>query len=161
MSARPQPAGADPAWLLTLRAYLAALVPMMLVWEVAQLPLYTIWHEGTAGEIAFAVIHCTAGDALIGMGSLGTALLLAGAPEWPCARFWAVLLAAVAIGVGITVYLEWLNVEIRRAWAYTAPMPRIPPLGTGLSPVLQWLLLPPLALLLARRVAGRSRIAMG
>ncbi|MGK7865464.1 hypothetical protein [Falsiroseomonas sp. E2-1-a4] len=154
MSARLQPGRADPAWLPTLRVYLAALVPMMLAWEVAQLPLYTIWRDGTAGEIAFAVIHCTGGDALIGMGSLGTALLLAGTPDWPKARFGAVLLLALAIGVGITVYLEWLNVEIKRAWAYTAAMPRLPPLGTGLTPVLQWVLLPPVALLVARRLGS-------
>jgi hypothetical protein len=155
MSARLQPGRADPAWLQTLRAYLAALVPLMLAWEVAQLPLYTIWRDGTAREIAFAVLHCTGGDALIGMGSLGTALLLAGTAEWPRARFWTVLVLTLVIGVGITVYLEWLNVEIKQAWAYTAAMPRLPPLGTGLTPVLQWLLLPPLALVLARRAAGR------
>lgn len=33
--------------------------------------------------------------------------------------------------------------------AYTQAMPRLPPFGTGLSPVLQWLLLPGLALHLA------------
>jgi hypothetical protein len=154
MSARLQTDRTDLKWLPTLRAYLAALVTLMLAWEVAQLPLYTIWRDGTAGEIAFAVMHCTGGDALIGMGSLGTALLLAGTPEWPRVRFWAVLLLALAIGVGITVYLEWLNVEIRRAWAYTDAMPRLPPLGTGLTPVLQWVLLPPVALLVSRRLGS-------
>ncbi len=157
MSARLQAGRADPAWLPTLRAYFATLVPLMLAWEVAQLPLYTIWHEATAAEIAFAVVHCTGGDGLIGMASLGTALLLAGTPEWPRARFRAVLLLALAIGVGITVYLEWRNVEIKRAWAYTAAMPRLPPLETGLTPVLQWVLLPPVALLRARWLSSGGR----
>jgi len=35
-------------------------------------------------------------------------------------------------------------------------MPRLPPLGTGLAPVLQWALLPPLALLVARRIVLRA-----
>ena len=30
-----------------------------LLWEAAQLPLYTIWWTGTRREIRFAVIHCT------------------------------------------------------------------------------------------------------
>lgn len=150
----PRAGRSEPTWLRTLRAYLATLVPLMLAWEVAQLPLYTIWRDGSADEIAFAVIHCTGGDALIGMGSLGTALLVAGAPGWPRERFATVMVVAVATGVGATVYLEWLNVEVRRAWAYAEAMPRIPPLGTGLSPVLQWLILPPMALLAARRAAG-------
>ena len=74
MSARLQPGRADRAWLRALRVYLAVLMALMLAWEVAQLPLYTIWREASAGDIAFAVLHCTAGDALIGMGSLGAAL---------------------------------------------------------------------------------------
>jgi hypothetical protein len=35
----------------------------------------------------------------------------------------------------------------------TAAMPRMLPLGAGLAPVLQWLLLPILCLLAARRLA--------
>lgn len=156
MTARARPGRDDLAWLRTLRTYLAVLMPLMLAWEVAQLPLYTLWHERMAGEIAWAVIHCTAGDAIIGMSSVGAALLLAGAPEWPRARFGPVLVLTLAIGVGVTVYLEWLNVEIRRAWTYAEAMPRLPPLGTGLAPVLQWMLLPPVALLVARRRGGRQ-----
>ena len=45
---------------------------------------------------------------------------------------------------------EWLNVVVRQTWAYTEMMPQVPVLGTGLSPLLQWLLLPSLALWLAR-----------
>jgi hypothetical protein len=35
------------AWLQALRAYLASSLSLHLVWEVAQLPLYTIWTTGT------------------------------------------------------------------------------------------------------------------
>jgi hypothetical protein len=44
-----------------------------------------------------------------------------------------------------------LNVDVRQTWAYTDLMPKVPPLGTGLAPLLQWLLLPSVALHLARR----------
>jgi len=54
------------------------------------------------------------------------------------------------LGVGYTVASEWLNVVVRQTWAYTQAMPRLPPFGTGLSPVLQWLLLPGLALYVTR-----------
>lgn len=56
--------------------YLAAMLALNLVWEVAQLPLYTLWVEGTPGEIAFAVLHCTGGDALIAAAALAVAILL-------------------------------------------------------------------------------------
>jgi hypothetical protein len=41
-----------------------------------------------------------------------------------------------------TTWNEWYNVYRIRNWGYTASMPMI--LGIGLSPLLQWLILPPL-----------------
>jgi hypothetical protein len=46
------------------------MIALNLVWEVAQLPLYTLWVEATPGEIAFAILHCTGGDAMIAAASL-------------------------------------------------------------------------------------------
>jgi hypothetical protein len=43
-------------------------------------------------------------------------------------------LAAVLLGLGYTVFSEWLNARIRQSWSYTEAMPVIPPLGTGLPP---------------------------
>jgi hypothetical protein len=60
-------------------------------------------------------------------------------------------LAAVLLGLGYTVFSEWLNARIRQSWSYTEAMPVIPPLGTGLSPLLQWLIVPGIALLYAGR----------
>ena len=50
--------------------------------------------------------------------------------------------AVVLFGLGYTVYSEWINVEVRHTWAYSNPMPRVPPLGTGLSPCCSGLLFP-------------------
>jgi hypothetical protein len=47
------------SWLGSLRRFLVFVAAGNLVWGIAQLPLYTIWYEGTLGEIAFAVAHCT------------------------------------------------------------------------------------------------------
>ena len=52
-------------WLTALRRYVVVIGLGNLAWEFAQLPLYTIWHEGSLGEIVFAAIHCTGGDLLI------------------------------------------------------------------------------------------------
>ena len=130
--------------------YLAATLALNLVWEVAQLPLYTLWAEGTPGEIAFAVLHCTGGDALIAAAALAAAILLTRSWHWPSQGWGSVTLVATLIGLGYTVFSEWLNVDLRQSWTYTAAMPRLPPWGTGLAPFLQWLLLPPLAMLAAR-----------
>jgi len=53
---------------------------------------------------------------------------------------------AIVLGAGYTIFSEWLNVEIRRTWSYTAAMPVVPFIGTGLTPLLQWLIVPSLAL---------------
>lgn len=117
--------------------------------EVAQHPLYTIWGNGTWRQIFFAVVHCTAGDIVIA----ATALMLAALAvnrDWPGSNPAAMVAVLVAIGLGYTVYSEAYNLE-RGAWAYSGLMPRLPLLGVGLSPFLQWLLVPPLALYLTAR----------
>ena len=130
--------------------YLLVMLAMNLVWEIAQLPLYTLWAEGTQGEIAFAILHCTGGDAMIATAALVVALLLTRSWHWPVQGWGRVTIVATLVGLGYTVFSEWLNVDLRQSWTYAAAMPRLPPLGTGLAPFLQWLLLPPLAMLVAR-----------
>ena len=146
-------------WLPALRIFVAVLVPLMLVWETAQMPLYTLWQTGTVGEIAYAIVHCTLGDALIGLAALTWSLVLVGSTSWPLVRFGPVAAATLAIGIGYAIYSEWVNVELRGSWAYAEAMPRLPPFGTGLAPLLQWLLLPPAALWAARMAAGRRASA--
>jgi hypothetical protein len=146
----------DGAWLRTLRRYIGFVVPAHLLWEFAQLPLYTIWRNGTPGEILFAVVHCTGGDALIAITALVSALLLAGT-GWPVARdsYRRVAAIAILIGVGYTAFSEWLNTTVREAWAYSDRMPVIPLIEAGLSPVLQWVLVPLAAFWWARRPITR------
>lgn len=115
-----------------------------LVWETAQLPLYTIWWTGTLPAIAFAVIHCTAGDVLIGV----TALLVSAIFTRSSAT--ATQLYFLPIAISYTVFSEWFNVHYLKTWAYTDLMPIIPPFGTGLSPLLQWIVVPTLTWFTAR-----------
>jgi hypothetical protein len=142
----------DGAWLRTLRRYIAFVVPAHLLWEFAQLPLYTIWRDGTPGEIVFAVLHCTGGDALIAIAALVSAVLLAGT-GWPVARdsYRRVAAIAIVIGVSYTAFSEWLNTAVREAWAYSDLMPVIPLIEAGLSPILQWVLIPLAGFWWARR----------
>ena len=114
-------------------------------WEAAQLPLYTLWQTGTPREISFALFHCTGGDILITAATFVGAAALARAFRWPLFG-WHMALAAVILGAAYTILSEWLNVEIRHNWSYEAPMPVLPFIGTGLTPLLQWLIVPSLAL---------------
>jgi hypothetical protein len=129
-------------WLVTLRRFLVFIAAGNFVWEIAQLPLCTIWYEGTPGEIAFAVAHCTGGDILIASASLVLALLLAGRPMWPDETYLRVAALSVAFAVPYTVLSEWLNTEVRGSWAYSELMPVVPVLDAGLAPLAQWIVIP-------------------
>ena len=131
--------------------YLPWLGGLNLVWETAQLPLYTLWTEASAGTIAFSVAHCTAGDIAIGAAALIMVLILT--REGALARWrWRRIAVWTALaGVAYTVFSEWSNTAILGSWAYSGLMPTLKVAGVdiGLSPPMQWLVLPPLALYLA------------
>lgn len=117
-----------------------------LAWEILQLPLYTISYTGDVWELAFAVIHCTVGDALIAAFTFGLGLLTMGIAGWPALHFKRVAAVTTALGISYTVLSEWLNTSALRNWAYSDLMPVISLAGLkiGLSPVLQWSLIPPI-----------------
>jgi len=147
---------ARAGWLAALRSYLLFVIPANLVWEIAHLPLYTIWQE-PLGRRAFAVFHCTLGDALIATTTLVIAIIVFGSAAWPLGakQYRRVAVATIATAVGYTIYSEWLNISVRRGWEYSDLMPRLPWVGTGLSPLLQWIVLPAVGFSIARRAALR------
>ena len=100
---------------------------------------------------ANVAVHCTGGDLLIAVAALSGALLVAGHERWLSERYTLVSVAAKSAGVAWVVFSEWLNTEVRGAWAYSGWMPTLPVIGTGLAPLMQWLAIPPLALFWARR----------
>jgi hypothetical protein len=138
------------SWSFIFRRYLPRLAFCSLAWEIVQLPLYTLWTEPRLGRIVFAVAHCTAGDAMIGLAALLLALVLsrAGAPaEWPITRVGALM---VVLAVAYTVLSERINLT-RDSWAYSPWMPVIPWLEVGLAPMMQWIVVPLAALWWANR----------
>lgn len=144
----------DPAQPLrwrTVGVYLLLIAGSNSVWEVAQLPLYQIWLEGTFFEQSFALIHCSIGDILIAAVSLAAAFAITGR-GWPYRRYWSTAFTAALLGIAYTVYSEWQNVSVRGSWAYRDIMPIVPPFGTGLAPLLQWVILPLAMFAIARRI---------
>ena len=139
-------------WLRGLRSYLATVAVGNLLWESLQLPLYTIWSTGTVREQAFAVVHCTGGDILIALSALTLALVIVGDEAWPGGRFRQVAVLTVIFGLAYAVFSEWLNVVVRASWAYSDWMPIVPLAGlrVGLSPLLQWLVVPGAAFAITR-----------
>lgn len=141
------------AWQLIALRFLPWLAALSLAWEIAQLPLYTLWSEATPAYIAFAILHCMLGDVLIGASALLASLILVRAGSLASWSWRRLATLTAMLGVGYTVFSEWTNTAIFGSWAYAPAMPRID-FGTievGLTPLVQWLVLPPLAIYLTRR----------
>jgi hypothetical protein len=143
----------QPRWLASIRRYLIVVTCGNLLWETAQLPLYTLWRTESARVIVRAVLHCTVGDIVIATVTLVVALAAVGNARWPDERMAAVAAAVVMTGIAYTIGSEYVNTVVRRSWAYTEWMPTLPWIGTGLSPLAQWLVVPAFALASVRRGA--------
>ena len=148
-------------WLSVFRRYIVYAAVGHLLGESAHIPLYTIWVDGSWSEIAFAVVHCTGGDLLIAMSTLLLSLFLLGGQAWPTERAGTVLLMAVVLGVAYTIFSEWLNIVVRAAWAYRDIMPVVPVLDAGLTPLLQWMVVPAVAYWAAIRLPMRQIFGKG
>ena len=146
-----------PRWR-TLGVYLGVITTGNLAWETLHLPLYTLWRTGTPGEKVFAVVHCTGGDILIALASLILALVLVGDRRWPVIHYWRIVVIAIALGLAYTIFSEWLNVAARRTWTYSDHMPVLPlfSFNLGLSPLLQWIIVPGLGFGITRSTTERS-----
>jgi hypothetical protein len=136
--------------LRTLGLWSATALTLNFAWEVAQLPLYTIYRDSEPRAIAYALAHCTAGDVLIAACTYLIATAAARTWRWPWQRPLAGVAAAILAGVAYTAFSEWLNVYVRGSWSYTDSMPLLA--GIGVSPLLQWLLLPSLQLAIFRSI---------
>lgn len=129
------------SWSFILKRYLPRLLLLSLVWEILQLPLYTLASDHRAAWVAYAIAHCTLGDAMIGTAALVGALTICRANEparWPRVK---IVVWMVFLSVSYTILSERYNLA-RGSWAYSPWMPVVPWIGVGLSPLLQWLLVP-------------------
>lgn len=129
------------SWQFIFQRYLPRLTIFSLAWEILQLPLYTLASEPRLTWVAYAIAHCTVGDVLIGTAALIAALVICRAGErahWPRNKIilWTALAAAA-----YTILSERYNLA-HGSWAYSPLMPIVPGLEVGLSPLLQWLLVP-------------------
>ena len=120
-----------------------------LAWEIAHVRLYTIWLEADRAIIARALLHCTLGDVVIALGAFTLAGIVLRRFDWPMARPLAGCVIVIIGAMAFTVWSEWNNVYRIGGWAYAPAMPTI--YGIGLSPLLQWLFIPPAMVFACRR----------
>jgi len=138
--------------------YLPLLAALNLAWEAAHVRLYTLWQEAELAYIAFSVVHCTLGDVLIGAIALLVALIAGREGALAGWRWRRIAVVTTIFGVAYTAFSEWMNLTVLRSWTYADSMPTIAvtTVDIGVSPLLQWLVLPPLSLYLAKGSSERA-----
>lgn len=101
-----------------------------------------------------AVLFCTRatlGDVVIALSAYWVVAAYRRRRDWLYQPDGRSLLVFIAVGIVTTIALEWHATELQQRWQYADIMPTLSLLGTGLAPLLQWLLLPPLIVWFARR----------
>ena len=128
--------------------------PIHFTWEFLQAPLFSNMETATHIEGIRICLQATLGDMVIALVAFWAAALLAGTRHWVGRPNYRAFVLFIGTGLGITVGIEFLSTEILDRWVYGAAMPRLPLIGTGLAPILQWALIPTLVLWYMRRLAG-------
>ncbi len=132
-------------WRFVFARYLPALAVLSALWEAPPT------------SIAYAVFHCTVGDVLIGVGALLAALIATRASALHNWHWILVNTVAVIFGFVFTAFSEWFNTTVLASWTYSEWMPLTPFVPIGVSPLLQWVVVPLAALAFSRRVAYSSK----
>lgn len=120
------------------------------VWEMWAVPFYAAFATLPHGHAVLICTQATAGDVLILLAAFWAAALVGRGRHWLARPRPLPLAVFLAVGLAATVVLEYRATTVLGRWTYADSMPVLPGLGTGLVPLVQWLLLPPAILLLTR-----------
>jgi hypothetical protein len=125
-----------------------------LPWELAQVPLFAGMPTTQHWTAVLACGRATLGDVVVALVAFWAVALVAGGRGWAVASTRGRVAGFVAVGVLITIVMERLATGPLGRWAYADAMPVVPVLEVGLSPLVQWIVLPPLIVWFVRRQLG-------
>ena len=129
------------------------------VWEFLQVPTYAGMAEMNHWDGVKLCTSATVGDVGFALTAFWITSAASRSRQWIAApKVWQIALF-VAVGIGLTVGFEHYYTQVSGRWHYSDLMPLVPPFGTGLSPLVQWILIPLLVLSLARRIVP-ERLAL-
>ncbi|MDN3519827.1 hypothetical protein QWY84_19670 [Aquisalimonas lutea] len=123
-------------------------------WEFLQVPFFRDMPTADHWEAIVLCTRAAGGDTLIALFAFWVVALAWRKRGWVLRPHSGHVAAFVLVGVAVTVGFEWHATVVADRWAYASRMPVVPVIGTGLSPLLQWIVLPPLVVWLVRRQIG-------
>ena len=120
-------------------------------WEIQQMPFFRVSPEFGYTDIVNNCTLATFGDAGISIIAFATVAVLFKSRRWILQPNWWQIGIFISVGIIITIIFEVFATGVLNIWQYSDAMPTLPVLGTGLSPVFQWLIIPPLIIWFVRR----------
>jgi hypothetical protein len=121
------------------------------VWEMWQAPFFADMVSNAHWSEVVVCSRAALGDAAMAVVAFWGGAIPRRSRYWFFApRGWEMLIY-LAIGLTLTVVFEWIATGPLARWSYAPEMPLLPILGTGLLPVLQWVIVPPIALRITAR----------
>ena len=119
------------------------------VYEVWQAPYYEFYSSPSLADKIANLTHCTFGDGVIILVSGGVVSALVRSRDWVLHPTPKLTFLFTSIGLVITLVIETYRVNISKV--YGVPVFAVPILGMSALAVIQWIVLPPFILYLARR----------
>lgn len=120
------------------------------VWEMWQIPFFAEMPQMPHWEAVWLCTRATMGDVVIMLIAFWSVATAVRSRVWVLHPNWRQITSFVLVGVLITIGMEELSLRLGR-WEYAPLMPTLPWLGTGLVPLAQWIILPPVVLWFVRR----------
>lgn len=127
------------------------------VWEMLQMPLFSYPSNASLLQINLACLQASAVDAAMIVVAFWIVAILQKGRGWIFHPTVGSLALFLLPGILMTVLFEAMATGPLHRWTYAEAMPILPGLGTGLAPLAQWLILPPVVVLVVRRQLRRSR----
>ena len=121
------------------------------VWEMWQVFFYAAMPSDPHWAGVVACTQATFGDVGVSLVAFWCVAALARSRLWVIHPETFQVVGFVSVGVVITVIFEVLATGPLARWQYTSAMPTLPILGTGILPLSQWIVLPPLTIWFVRR----------
>ena len=119
------------------------------VYEVWQAPYYEFYGSPSLADKVRDLTHCSFGDGVIILVCSWVVSVLIRSRNWVLHPTWKLTFLFTSIGLLITLAIETYRVNVSQV--YGVPVLAVPMLGMSSLAVIQWIVLPPFILYLARR----------
>lgn len=113
-------------------------------WEIWQAPLFGGMDKLTHFESNMSCTQAALGVVVILLVAFWIIALSARSRSWIIHPTTVQVSGFIIIGIVISMIFEAVAINFLNRWQYVVVMPTLPILGTGITPVLQWLIIPPI-----------------